>query len=135
MDQRRLYFSSRLGEAEWLAPRLGPFGSGVASVVPDGFPAYSRILHPARGKNLREDPMGQLLQPSQAAQCIALYSFTPSMGRVSLFRRLLSPPRNPAICPRICSAFSAPLCLNTRAQRILAAFAYGMATDGYTTAG
>lgn len=51
MDQRRLHLSSQLVEAEWLAPRLGPFGSGVTSVVPDGFPAYSRILHPARGMN------------------------------------------------------------------------------------
>jgi hypothetical protein len=48
VDQLRLHPSSRLVEAEWLAPRLRPFGSGVASVVPDGFPAYSRILHPAR---------------------------------------------------------------------------------------
>src|SRR5689334_12684825 len=32
-------------------PRLAPFGSGVASVVPGGFPAYVRILHRARGIN------------------------------------------------------------------------------------
>ena len=51
MDQLRLHPSSQLVEAEWLAPRLATFGSGVASVVPGGFPAYSRILHPARGKN------------------------------------------------------------------------------------
>jgi hypothetical protein len=51
MDQFRLHPSSRLVEAEWLASRLATFGSGVASVVPGGFPAYSRILHPARGRN------------------------------------------------------------------------------------
>jgi hypothetical protein len=51
MSQLRLHPSSRLVEAEWLAPRLATFGSGVASVVPRGFPAYSRILHPARGRN------------------------------------------------------------------------------------
>ena len=51
MDQPKLHASSRLIEAKWLASRLRPFGSGVASVVPDGFPAYSRILHPARGIN------------------------------------------------------------------------------------
>ncbi len=43
--------SSRLVETDRLASRLHPFGLGVASVVPDGFPAYSRILHPARGIN------------------------------------------------------------------------------------
>src|SRR5215472_19056466 len=51
MSQLRLHPSSRLVEAEWLVPRLATFGSGVASVVPGGFPAYSRILHPARGRN------------------------------------------------------------------------------------
>ncbi|MPV37005.1 hypothetical protein [Georgenia subflava] len=35
----------------WIAPRLGPFGGWVGSVVPRGFDAYVRILHPspARG--------------------------------------------------------------------------------------
>jgi hypothetical protein len=41
--------SPRVDEAEWIASRLRPFGSGVASIVPDGFPAYARILHPASG--------------------------------------------------------------------------------------
>src|SRR5215467_2495858 len=50
----KLHPSSRVVEADWLALRLGPFGSGVASVVPSGFPAYSRILHPARGMNGEE---------------------------------------------------------------------------------
>ena len=54
VDQFTLHASSRLVEAKWLASRLRPFGSGVASVVPDGFPAYSRILHPARGMNDRQ---------------------------------------------------------------------------------
>jgi hypothetical protein len=35
--------------ADWLRPRLRRFGSAVTAVVPDGFPAYVRILHPARG--------------------------------------------------------------------------------------
>jgi len=33
--------------ADWIAARLAPGGS-VASLVPLGFPAYARILHPAR---------------------------------------------------------------------------------------
>ena len=51
VGQPRLRASSRFVEADWLTPRLRPFGSGVAAVVPDGFPAYTRILHPARDKN------------------------------------------------------------------------------------
>jgi hypothetical protein len=38
-----------VAEAEWLGPRLAAFGSAVASIVPGGFTAYVRILHPARG--------------------------------------------------------------------------------------
>ena len=34
-------------EWDWIAERLGPFGESVTSVVPAGFPAYARILHPA----------------------------------------------------------------------------------------
>lgn len=35
-------------EADWVARRLAPFdGHSVASVVPTGFAAYARILHPA----------------------------------------------------------------------------------------
>ncbi|KOX34214.1 hypothetical protein ADK67_04580 [Saccharothrix sp. NRRL B-16348] len=33
--------------ADWVRRRLRRFGSGVAAVVPDGFAAYARILHPA----------------------------------------------------------------------------------------
>lgn len=50
MSEPRLHAATQAAEAKWLAPRLHPFGSGVvASVVPDGFPAYVRILHPAVG--------------------------------------------------------------------------------------
>jgi hypothetical protein len=36
-----------LTAAAWIAPRLGAFGSGVGGVIPSGFEAYVRILHPA----------------------------------------------------------------------------------------
>jgi hypothetical protein len=48
LSKPALRSSTRLDEAEWLRLRLRPPGS-VASIVPDGFPAYLRILHPARG--------------------------------------------------------------------------------------
>jgi hypothetical protein len=37
----------------WIAPRLRGFGGRVHCVVPDGFSAYARVLHPA------EDEFGQ----------------------------------------------------------------------------
>ncbi len=43
--------SLRTTEAEWIADRLAPFGSGVGAIVPEGFEAYVRILHPAIGRN------------------------------------------------------------------------------------
>jgi hypothetical protein len=36
-----------LSAAAWIAPRLGAFASGVHGVIPAGFEAYARILHPA----------------------------------------------------------------------------------------
>jgi hypothetical protein len=41
--------------AAWIAPRLGAFGSGVGGVMPAGFEAYARILHPARSTG--DDPV------------------------------------------------------------------------------
>ena len=41
--------SSEITAADWLRPRLRPFASAVAAVVPDGFPTYLRIPHPTPG--------------------------------------------------------------------------------------
>ncbi len=49
----RLRPASDASAAAWLAPRLRRFGSGVAAVVPDGFEAYARILHPAESADQR----------------------------------------------------------------------------------
>lgn len=42
-----LRWSAAVSEAEWISERLGLFSAGVTSVVPSGFEAYARILHPA----------------------------------------------------------------------------------------
>ena len=44
-------WSEAVGEADWIADRLSPFGECVTSVVPGAFEAYARVLHPA------EDPL------------------------------------------------------------------------------
>jgi hypothetical protein len=36
-----------LSAADWVVAGIGPFGTGVGSLVPHGFEAYARILHPA----------------------------------------------------------------------------------------
>jgi hypothetical protein len=53
MSDQELHPSAEVGAADWLGPRLRRFGSAVAAVVPDGFPAYVRILHPASGPDGR----------------------------------------------------------------------------------
>jgi hypothetical protein len=53
VDDQGLRPSADVAAAGWLGPRLRRFGSAVAAVVPDGFPAYVRILHPARGSDGR----------------------------------------------------------------------------------
>jgi hypothetical protein len=49
VNDQELHPSTDVTAADWLRPRLRRFGSAVSAVVPDGFPAYVRILHPARG--------------------------------------------------------------------------------------
>jgi hypothetical protein len=48
MRPSRLSFVKDPSVADWIAPRLGPFGGQVGSVAPRGFPAYARVLHPVR---------------------------------------------------------------------------------------
>lgn len=45
MNESVLVSSHRIDEVEWLAHRLRSFGTALAAVVPDGFPAYVRIPH------------------------------------------------------------------------------------------
>ena len=47
MSSDRLVQTDDLSAAAWIAPRLGAFASGVRGVIPAGFEAYARILHPA----------------------------------------------------------------------------------------
>ena len=50
-EDLELELSADTGAAAWIAPRLtGGFGA-VTRTVPDGFPAYARIFHPAPGPN------------------------------------------------------------------------------------
>jgi len=44
-----LVFSTKVETADWIRPRLSPFEqSEASSLVPNGFEAYARILHPAQ---------------------------------------------------------------------------------------
>lgn len=55
MSTGGLGWSDSVEPASWVGPRLSPFGKGlVTTVVPAGFPAYARILHP-----VTRGPMGE----------------------------------------------------------------------------
>ena len=43
-----LHWVTDVSRGGWVAPRLGPFGPVVGSVVPRGYEAYARVLHRAR---------------------------------------------------------------------------------------
>lgn len=55
MSDQELRPSPEASAADWIEPRLRRFASGVSAVVPDGFPAYVRILHPAHGRSGTRD--------------------------------------------------------------------------------
>lgn len=43
----RLRLATDASAGDWVVRGVGPFGSGVGALVPHGFEAYGRILHPA----------------------------------------------------------------------------------------
>ena len=49
MDSNEPHWSSDVHQADWIGPRLAPWGGDhtAAIVVPAGFAAYARVLHPA----------------------------------------------------------------------------------------
>ena len=53
-DVPAVNWSTSVEQAEWIAERLAPSGTGlVTEVVPGGFEAYARLLHPAKGPGQR----------------------------------------------------------------------------------
>jgi hypothetical protein len=75
-------------QADWIGERLAPFGSGVVtSVMPGGFAAYARVLHPA------EDPYTGDRLVRWAA--VSAWSGTP-LRSDSQFHSVALPPARPA---------------------------------------
>lgn len=53
MGESRLVWTGDVSLGAWIAPLLGSFGGWVGSVVPRGFPAYARVLHPVQDRDGR----------------------------------------------------------------------------------
>ena len=74
----RLRVQTDVSPADWVAKSVGPFGSGVGSLVPGGFDAYARILHPAvsrEGTPVRWDTVaawsGRIVHPRAQFEAMA----------------------------------------------------------------
>jgi hypothetical protein len=76
MSAQGLHPSPDVAAADWLEPRLRPFASGVAAVVPDEFPAYVRLAHPAPGNDSRNPPEGSLPAELLRVLCAMLAEHT-----------------------------------------------------------
>lgn len=84
--------SEDVAPAAWIAGGLAPFGQGVGSLIPDGYEAYARVLHPAWAPGVTERPVrwaevaawsGRILHG--AAQFRALARPGAGVGRPSWF--------------------------------------------------
>jgi hypothetical protein len=78
-------WSLDVSPADWIGPRLSPFDTAyVTSVVPAGFPAYARVVHPAArgGRRVRWSEIaswsGRPLSPGGQFSDIALPATRPA---------------------------------------------------------
>jgi hypothetical protein len=53
-------WSSDVAEGDWIVERLHPFAQDVGSLMPDGFAAYARVLHPLDPANYGVSRWGDL---------------------------------------------------------------------------
>jgi hypothetical protein len=82
-------WSAAVGAADWIAAALAPFEEGlIASVIPRGFPAYARVLNPARAA------LGNGTRPVRWSE-IARWSGAP-LHPDSQFHSIALPARRPA---------------------------------------
>src|ERR1700722_14774432 len=89
MQRSEAHRDGEADEARWIAGRLDPFGSVVSSVVPGGFPAYARLLHPAQTSGHGD---GTLVRWAE----VAAWSGMPLTAR-SQFHSVALPPVRPAL--------------------------------------
>jgi hypothetical protein len=75
MSDSGLHPSLDIAAANWFKPRLLPFASAVAAVVPEGFPAYLRIPHPTPGDG-SDPPLGNLPADLLRILCATLAAHT-----------------------------------------------------------
>ena len=84
------HWSSEVAEADWIADRLSPFDDYVVtSVVPGGFEAYARVLHPAEAPRHGH---GHLVRWREVAAWSGM-----QLGPDSQFHYIALPPTRPTL--------------------------------------
>ncbi len=68
--------------ADWIAPRLHPFGQDTGSIVPIGFEAYARVFHPIRGHGRWTDLARENRRVAHSQMQLHLISTPPGAGPV-----------------------------------------------------
>ncbi len=109
-------WSDRIGEADWIRDRLVESNIlTVGSVIPSGFDAYARVLHPARvvkGENEESTRWAEVaswshmeLEPKAQFHSVALPPESPGSSDLSRCR----PPRRGSLTAADCTALAALL--------------------------
>jgi hypothetical protein len=113
----RLQFVTDVSAADWVVARVGPFGSGVGALVPRGFDAYARILHPAWETGDRPVTWAQVaawsgrtVHPRAQFEAIA----RPAAGGGITARPWQDPPEPGTLPPRLLAALCDILAAHTR---------------------
>ncbi|MGH9088560.1 MAG: hypothetical protein ACRDYZ_10720 [Acidimicrobiales bacterium] len=86
-DLPELAWTDGASGADWLGPRLADTGKNeISTIVPSGFPAYARVLHPAQEEGPRGGPVRW--------RDVAAWSAMP-LGPASQFHSVALPPAPP----------------------------------------
>lgn len=112
--------SSDVSVAAWVKAGVGRFGSGVGSLVPEGFECHARILHPAHGPDDDEATVPWTVVAAWAGRSMhRLVQFeaiaTPQAGAGGGRRPWSSPPMEGAPPPGVLHALRDSLSAHTSA--------------------
>ena len=131
LQHRGLRPSVRIAESDWIKPRLRGFGSGVAGIVPDGFAAYARILHPASNGSDNTNVRWAQVAAWSGRQMHRLVQFhrivEPSSSGVGSMPPNLQHPKCGDLQPHLLSA----LCTTLKAHTATTGLCWFCLWDGY----
>jgi len=115
VEKSRTRPSSRTAEADWIADQMAPFGSCMAAIVPNGFDAYVRLLHPAKDTN--DEPMrwaDVAAQSGRTMHRLAQFHAINSASLTAADPSMNEPPETGNLAPHLLKPLCATLTGHTR---------------------